>query len=179
MSDSETLESRVREAVVSVPDFPEEGSLFRDMTPVLHDHRLFGEVTDYFRRRYQGEGIDQIAAIESRGFIFGSALAPSLGVGMSLVRKPGKLPREVHRTEYELEYGTDTLEIHVDAIDEGDRVVVIDDLLATGGTCKASVDLVESCGGEVVECGFLIELGGLDGRDKLSGYDVHSLVEYE
>jgi adenine phosphoribosyltransferase len=162
-----------------VPDFPEEGIQFRDMTPLLHDHRLFGEVTDYFRRRYQGEGIDQIAAIESRGFIFGSALAPALGVAMSLVRKPGKLPREVHRAEYELEYGKDTLEIHTDAIDPGERVVVIDDLLATGGTCSATVDLIESCGGEVVECGFLLELGDLDGRERLSGYDVHSIVNYE
>lgn len=172
------LEARLKETIADIPDFPKEGILFRDITTVLHDHGLFRKVIDHWSERYADAELDHIASIESRGFIFGAALAHHLGVSMSLVRKPGKLPREVYRAEYELEYGTDTLELHKDAMDEGARVLVIDDLLATGGTCKAAVDLVEKCGGEVYECTFLIELADLGGREKFAEQETYSIVTY-
>lgn len=173
------LEPRLKSAIETIPDFPEEGVLYRDITPILQDHGLLQEVTYHFCERYSRSELDRLAAIESRGFLFGAAIAHELGVGLSLVRKPGKLPREVHRAEYELEYGTDTLEIHTDAVDEGDRVLVIDDLLATGGTARAAMELVEACGGEVHECAFVIELESLEGRDQLESHDIYSLVTYE
>lgn len=172
------LEARIKETIRDIPDFPEEGVLFRDITTVLHDNELFRSVTNRFTERYTGEDIDHIAAIESRGFIFGSALAHDLGVSMSLVRKPGKLPREHYRVEYELEYGTDALELHKDATDPDSRVVIVDDLLATGGTCAAAAELVEKCDSEVVECAFLLELSDLDGRERIGDYDVFSLAIY-
>lgn len=173
------IERRIKEAVREIPDFPEEGVLYRDITPILHDNELFRDVTNHLTERYQGEGIDHIAAIESRGFIFGSALAHDLGVSMSLVRKPGKLPREHHRVEYELEYGTDALELHKDAVAPGSKVLVVDDLLATGGTARASIELVEKCGAEVAECAFIIELADLEGRARFADYDVYSAAIYD
>jgi adenine phosphoribosyltransferase len=172
------LERRIKEIIDDIPDFPEEGILFRDITPLLHDSGMFREVVDFFADRYADRGIDHIAAIESRGFIFGAALAHALGDSMSLIRKPGKLPRDVHRVEYELEYGTDVLEIHTDAVAPDSDVVIIDDLLATGGTCKAAIDLVEKCGANVVECAFLLELSDLEGRAKFPDQDVLSLAIY-
>ena len=173
------LEARIKETIEDIPDFPEEGILFRDITPVLHDNELFREVTNHLTERYDGEGIDHIAAIESRGFIFGSALAHDLGVSMSLVRKPGKLPRDHYRVEYELEYGTDALELHKDATAPDSDVLIVDDLLATGGTCKAAIELIEKCGANVVECAFLIELAALGGRERFADYDVYSLAIYD
>ncbi|MFB6265061.1 MAG: adenine phosphoribosyltransferase [Bradymonadaceae bacterium] len=173
------LETRLKSAIRNVPDFPEEGVTYRDITPILHDVELFHDLTMHFRDRYDGEEIDHVAAIESRGFIFGGALAQALDTSMSLVRKPGKLPRETYTVEYELEYGTDTLELHTDAMSEGAQVLVVDDLLATGGTCRAANRLVERAGGEIVECAFVIELTSLGGRDRLTGWDVHSLATYE
>lgn len=172
------LERRIKEIIDDIPDFPEEGILFRDITPLLHDSGMFRAVVDFFADRYAARGIDHIAAIESRGFIFGAALAHALGDSMSLIRKPGKLPRETHRVEYELEYGTDTLEIHTDAVAPDSDVVIIDDLLATGGTCRAAIDLVEKCGANVVECAFLLELADLKGREKFPDHDVLSLAIY-
>lgn len=172
------LEARIKSTIREIPDFPEEGVLFRDITTVLHDNELFRDVTNAFTQRYWDAGLDHIAAIESRGFIFGSALAHDLGVSMSLVRKPGKLPRAHYRAEYELEYGTDVLELHEDATEPGSRVLVIDDLLATGGTCSAAVELVEMCGAEVVECAFLLELSDLGGRERIGDYDIFSLAIY-
>lgn len=178
-TDGDALEKRIKEAIVEIPDFPEEGVLFRDITPLLHDNALFRDVTTHLTERYDGQGIDHVAAIESRGFIFGSALAHDLGVSMSLVRKPGKLPRDHYRVEYELEYGTDALELHEDAADPGADVVIVDDLLATGGTCRAAIDLMEKCEANVVECAFLLELAELGGREKFPDHDVYSLAIYE
>ncbi len=172
------LEGRIKSAVHEIPDFPEEGVLYRDITPILHDHELFCDVTARLGERYAGRGIEQVAAIESRGFIFGSALAHELGVGMSLVRKPGKLPRDHHRVEYELEYGTDVLELHEDAAERGEKVLIVDDLLATGGTCRAAIELVERCGAEVIECAFVLELADLAGRERLGDYPTYSLAVY-
>lgn len=173
------IERRIKDAVREIPDFPEDGVLYRDITPILHDNELFRDVTNHLTERCQGEGIDHIAAIESRGFIFGSALAHDLGVSMSLVRKPGKLPREHHRVEYELEYGTDALELHKDAVAPGSKVLVVDDLLATGGTARASIELVEKCGAEVAECAFIIELADLEGRSRFADYEVYSAAIYD
>jgi adenine phosphoribosyltransferase len=173
------LQTRLRSTIAEIPDFPEEGVLYRDITPILEDHGLFRELIYHFCERYSSSDLDRIAAIESRGFLFGSAIAHELGVGLSLVRKPGKLPREVHRVEYELEYGTDALEIHTDALESSDRVLVVDDLLATGGTAGATVELVEACGADLVEMAFVIELADLGGREHLDDYDVHSIVTYD
>lgn len=172
------LAERVEASIATIPDFPEEGVLYRDITPLLHDHALFRDVTDHFRDRCADRDIDRIAAIESRGFLFGAPLAHAMDVSLALVRKPGKLPRETFEFSYELEYGSDTLELHRDALEEGDRILVVDDLLATGGTARAATQLVEKGGGEVVECAFLIELSDLEGREHIGDYDVYSLVEF-
>lgn len=172
------LIDRIQATIRDVPDFPKEGILFKDITPVLEDGALFAEITEHFRARYEGQNIDAILGIESRGFIFGAPLANALGVGLVLVRKPGKLPAEKVGIDYELEYGTDRLEIHADAIDPGARVVVVDDLLATGGTCSATVTLAKQLGAEVVECAFLIELGFLSGRDRVDS-ECYAMIEVD
>ena len=174
----ETLEKRIKAGIRDVPDFPEEGVVFKDITPLLNCPELFHEVIEHFRSRYDGRGIDHVVAIESRGFLFGAPLAYAMGVGLSLVRKPGKLPSNTFGVDYALEYGTDRVEMHVDGVEDDSRVVVVDDVLATGGTAAASCDLVERCGATVVECAFLIELDFLKGRDKLEGHEVHSLALY-
>ncbi|MCK5688669.1 adenine phosphoribosyltransferase [Myxococcota bacterium] len=168
----------VAKIIRAVPDFPKEGILFRDITPVLADAKAFERVIDVLVERYQGQNIQQIAAIESRGFIFGAPLALRLGVGLTLIRKPGKLPCETISASYELEYGTDTLEMHADALTQGDRVVIIDDLIATGGTAQAAARLVREAGGDVAEMVAIIELSALDGRKKLEDVPVHSLLSY-
>jgi adenine phosphoribosyltransferase len=178
MSDPTALADRVRAAVREIPDFPTEGIMFKDITPVLQDGELFSEVTEYFAERCRDRGINKVVGIESRGFIFGAALAHELSVGLTLVRKPGKLPYDLVGVDYELEYGTDRVEMHVDGIDPNDRVVLIDDLLATGGTAAAAAKLVDRVGGEIVEAVFLIELGFLNGREKLGDMELHSLVKY-
>jgi adenine phosphoribosyltransferase len=161
-----------------VPDFPVEGILFRDVTPLLRDAAALREVVHLFAQRYQDSRVDVVAGIESRGFIFGAPLAVELGVGFVPIRKLGKLPAERVRREYALEYGTNVLEMHVDAIRPGERVLLVDDLLATGGTARASAELIEHVGGEVVSVAFVIELEFLNGRQRLAGYDVFSLVRY-
>lgn len=174
----DTLEKRIKAGIRDIPDFPQEGVVFKDITPLLNQPALFHEVVEHFKARYQGRDIDHVVAIESRGFLFGAPLAYAMGVGLSLVRKPGKLPHKTFGVDYDLEYGTDRVEMHVDGVEDGSRVVVVDDVLATGGTAEATCTLVEKCGAQVVECGFLIELDFLSGRDKLAGHEVHSLAVY-
>lgn len=167
-----------QEQIRDIPDFPKPGIVFKDITPLLADGEAFAAVIDELADCI-GDDVDAIVGIESRGFIFGAALAQRLGMGLITVRKPGKLPAEVLSIEYELEYGVDRLEIHRDALTEGHRVVVVDDLLATGGTAAATVQLIRNLGAEVDACLFVIELGFLNGREALSGTTTHSLLNYE
>ena len=168
------LKARIRD----IPDFPKAGILFRDITPLLADAAAWHATVDAFVQRYRDK-VDVVLGIESRGFIVGSAVAYGLGRGIALVRKPGKLPYQTHSASYELEYGRDTLEIHRDALSKGHRVLVIDDLLATGGTASAAVELVQRCGGNVVACAFIIELAFLGGRRKISHLPIVSLIVYQ
>ena len=170
--------SDLRSFVRDIPDFPKPGIVFKDITPLLADRGAFRATVDRFVERYRGRA-EVVLGIESRGFIIGAAVAYGLGTGLALVRKPGKLPSQTHAARYELEYGSDSLEIHHDALGDHRRVLVVDDLLATGGTASAAVQLVERCGGEVVACAFVIELGFLGGRRRLAGYEVFSLLDYE
>ena len=167
-------ESLVRD----VPDFPKPGILFKDITPVVQDPAALKEVIEKFAEWGRGLKADVVVGIEARGFIFGAPLAIELGISFVPLRKLGKLPGERVTEEYALEYGTNTVEMHVDAIKPGQRVIVIDDLLATGGTAAAACRLSERIGGEVVGCGFLIELDFLEGRKILSSYEIHSLIRY-
>lgn len=171
-SDMELLRSCVRD----VPDFPKPGILFKDITPVLQNAEAFQLAMEEMARRVRGVVVDKVVAIESRGFIFGSALALSIKAGLSIVRKPRKLPYKTVQVEYSLEYGTDILEMHVDALTSGDQVVIVDDILATGGTAKATAELVEKMGGKVRTCLFFSELVFLKGREKLKPYRVESLL---
>ncbi|MBS3170595.1 adenine phosphoribosyltransferase [Candidatus Woesearchaeota archaeon] len=168
----------IKEKIRLVPDFPKQGVLFRDITTLLKDPNGLRDVMKYFKIRYKGRKIDKVVGIESRGFILGATLAYMLGVGFVPVRKANKLPAHTRRIDYALEYGTDSLEIHTDSILPGERVLLIDDLLATGGTAKATTQLIESLGGIVTECAFLIEISNLKGREKLPDYNIFSLVEY-
>ncbi len=172
--DLDLVKARVRD----VPDFPKKGIVFKDITPVLADRVAYRLVIDALAERYRPSALDRIVAIESRGFLFGSALAYKLGVGLAIVRKPGKLPWEKVRETYTLEYGTDSLEMHTDGIHRGERVLVVDDLLATGGTAEAVGRLVRGRGGEVHEYAFVVELGFLKGRDRLGKDKVHALLTY-
>ena len=169
---------RIEDYIRSIPDFPEPGIIFRDITTVLADADGFKLAIDEFLKKLEGVDFDVVVGAESRGFIFGAPLAYALGKPFVLVRKKGKLPCETIEQEYELEYGKATVEMHVDAIKPGQRVVIVDDLIATGGTIRAAMDLVERLGGEVVKAVFLIELAGLNGRKKLDGYDVDAVVTY-
>lgn len=162
----------------SIPDFPQPGVLFRDITPVLHCPRAMREVVGEMADYAESRGADVIACIESRGFVFGSPVAMQLRLPIVPVRKSGKLPWETVRCEYALEYGTGAMEMHKDAVQPGQKVVIVDDLLATGGTAAAAAKLVEELGGEVAGLAFLIELLPLNGRDRLVGYDVHSLIQF-
>jgi adenine phosphoribosyltransferase len=161
-----------------VPDFPKPGINFYDITTLLKDPAGLAAVLDEFRRRFDGRGIQKVIGIEARGFIFAPAVAYAIGAGFVPVRKPKKLPAAVHSVEYQLEYGSDRLEIHRDAISGGERVLIVDDVLATGGTAQAVCRLVEDSGGQVIGLGFLIELIFLKGREKLQGRAVESLVLY-
>ncbi|MCK6630230.1 MAG: adenine phosphoribosyltransferase [Anaerolineae bacterium] len=163
----------------SVPDFPIAGILFYDITTLLKNPIALKESIDRLTGQYQNAGVDLVVGIESRGFIFGIPLAYNLGVGFVPVRKPGKLPAATIAESYALEYGTNTLEVHVDAIEKGQKVLIVDDLLATGGTAKATCGLVEKLGGQVVGLAFAIELTFLNGRDILKGYNVFSLLQYD
>jgi len=168
----------VRARVRDVPDFPQRGIVFKDITPVLAEAALFRQVVDAFVARWRGEQIDRVVGIESRGFLFAAPLAYALGSGVTVVRKPGKLPWHVIREVYALEYGENALELHVDAVQPGDRVLVVDDVLATGGTADATGRLVARQGGTLVGFSFLVELGFLDGAKRLGPERVHSLLKY-
>jgi adenine phosphoribosyltransferase len=169
------LADDVRRTLRDVPDFPKPGVLFKDITPVVADAALFARVAEWMSVEYAN--VDKIVAIESRGFLFGAAMVEKTGAGMVLARKPGKLPHTVVSVDYALEYGSATLQVHTDAIQPGDRCVIVDDLLATGGTAAAAVELVQRLGGEVLGTLFLVELTFLDGRRKLHGTPVTSLVQ--
>src|SRR4051794_1487347 len=169
------LASRIRD----IPDFPKPGILYKDITPLLLDggalRQAVGDLADWARPR----GVDYVVAAEARGFILGAALAIELGAGFVPARKPGKLPAETISADYILEYGVDSLEMHSDALAHGARVLIHDDLLATGGTARALADLVQGVGAEVMGCAFLVELGFLGGRERLAGYDVHALISFD
>ncbi|HEY3705330.1 MAG TPA: adenine phosphoribosyltransferase [Terracidiphilus sp.] len=165
--------------VRTVPDFPKPGILFYDITTLLKDKTGFAQLIDAMAAHYLSRKIDLVLGIEARGFIFGPALAYRLNAGFVPVRKPRKLPAPVARVSYDLEYGTDTLEIHLDAIQPGQSVILVDDLLATGGTMQATVKLVKQLGGEIAGLGFAVELDFLKGRDRFPGYDVFSLLHYD
>jgi adenine phosphoribosyltransferase len=170
---------KVEDYVKSIPDFPEPGIIFRDVTSVVQDPDGLKLSIDELIRKLDGVDFDVVAGLESRGFVFGMPVAYALGKGFVMVRKKGKLPRETVSCSYDLEYGSASIEIHRDAILPGQRVVVIDDLIATGGSAQAACKLVEELGGTVVKVLFLMELAGLKGRDKLQGYDVESVIVYE
>lgn len=170
---------RIEDYVTTIPDFPKKGVMFRDVTTVIEDPDGLRLAVDRMAEMLDGVGFDSIAGLEARGFIFGAALACRFGTGFVAIRKKGKLPRETVSESYELEYGTAEIEVHTDSVKPGDRVVVVDDLLATGGTASAACRLVERLGGKVAKVCFLMELKGLRGREKLEGYDVESAVSYE
>ena len=167
----------LKKLIRDIPDFPQPGILFRDVTPLLRDAAAFREVTAALAERFRGR-VDAVAGIESRGFIFGAPLAAELGVGFIPIRKAGKLPGDKLALEYALEYGTSILEIHTDAVRHGERILLVDDLLATGGTARAAAGLIEAVGGSVAGIAFVIELLFLDGRKALDGFDVHALLAY-
>lgn len=168
----------LKKYIATIPDFPEEGILFRDITPLMANGEAFKEATRLFTEYAVKVGAEVIVGPESRGFIFGCPVATELGIGFVPVRKPGKLPRETISYKYDLEYGSNELHMHKDAIKKGQKVLVIDDLLATGGTIEATVSLVKEYGAEVVGCAFLIELTDLQGRDKLDNIDVYTILKY-
>jgi adenine phosphoribosyltransferase len=161
-----------------VPDFPKEGIIFKDITTLIKDPEAFKEAVEVLADHYTGRQVDLVAAVEARGYIFGAPIALKLGAGFIPVRKVGKLPAETLREEYELEYGTDAVEMHKDAIQAGQKVLIVDDLIATGGSAQATARLVERLGGEVVGIAFLIELTFLHGVDRLKKYDVYTVIEY-
>jgi len=170
--------SFLKKYIRDIPDFPKKGIIFKDITTLLKDGKAFKDAMDIFYKRYKNKKIDKVAAIESRGFIFGGALANSLGSGFVPVRKKGKLPAKALSITYQLEYGSDTLEMHCDAIEKGDNVLIIDDLLATGGTASAVSQIIEKIGGKIVEVAFLIELEFLHGREKLKNHQIFSIIKY-
>jgi len=172
--DAETIKAAIRD----VPDFPKPGILFKDITPVLSDRDLFRASVDLFADHLADVKIDKVASIDARGFLFGGALADRLGAGLVPIRKKGKLPYSVVEKTYDLEYGTATLTVHEDAFEAGERVVLLDDVLATGGTAAASAALIEMVGGKVVEIDFLLELTFLNGREKIRGYDIFCPIAF-
>ena len=170
----EMLKSKIRD----ISDFPKQGIIFKDITPLLGDPQAFNMVINLLADRYISQYIDRVVGVEARGFILGAALAYKLNTGLILVRKPGKLPADTLKAAYELEYGVDQLEIHRDALTPGSRVVLVDDVIATGGTIRAALDLIKKLQCEVVELAFLIELCALNGRQRLRGYEIFSLFQY-
>jgi adenine phosphoribosyltransferase len=172
------MELLAKRLIRDIKDFPKAGIVFKDIAPVLYDPEAFREVVDRMLAYARDRNVDAVVGIESRGFIFAAPLALALNAGFVPVRKLGKLPGETLRTEYSLEYGTNTVEMQKDAVKSGQRVLIVDDLLATGGTSAAAAELVEKLGGEIVGMVYLVELGFLNGREALQGYDIHSLIEY-
>ncbi|HKJ98492.1 MAG TPA: adenine phosphoribosyltransferase [Desulfotignum sp.] len=169
----------LKKTIRSIPDWPIPGVVFRDLTTLMQDPEAFKYSCDILFQRYCDKGIDKIVGIDARGFVFGGVLAYKLGIGFVPVRKVGKLPFRIIQENYDLEYGTDTLEIHQDGIIAGEKVVVVDDLIATGGTVGATVKLVRKLGGDIVECAFIVELPDLKGRDQITGCPVFSMVAFE
>jgi adenine phosphoribosyltransferase len=169
---------KLKQSIRDVPDFPKKGILFKDITTLCKDPAMFQRMVDLLGHRYVGKGVELVVGIEARGFIVGAALAYKLGAGVVLVRKPGKLPHKTHKASYSLEYGEDSLEVHQDAIQKGQKVIIADDLLATGGTAEAVVKLISGMEANIVECSFIIELDELRGREKLAPYPVFSLIQY-
>lgn len=169
----------LKKTIRTVPHWPIEGVMFRDITTLMQDPEAFKHACDLFHERYKDSEIDKVVGIDARGFIFGAVLAYHLGVGFVTVRKKGKLPSTTICEEYSLEYGTNTVEMHSDSINEGEKIVIVDDLIATGGTIAAAISLVERLGGEVVECAFVVELPELKGREQIGGYDIFTLMEFE
>ena len=168
----------LKHIIRDIPDFPKKGIIFKDITTLLQDAKSYQRMVDLLAHRYIGQQIDKVVGVEARGFIIGSVLAYKLGAGVVLVRKPGKLPSETFSKTYDLEYGTDTLEIHKDAIKPGEKILIADDLLATGGTMAAVVDMVKQQGGDIVECCFMTELTFLEGRKRLPEGKVYSLLQF-
>ena len=175
MNTLESIKSKIR----TIPDFPKKGIMFRDITTLLRDAQGLHDVIEQFYLRYKDKKLKYVVGIESRGFIIGGALAERLGIGFIPVRKKGKLPGEKVQLSYDLEYGSDTIEIHKDAFQKGDRILILDDLIATGGTAAAACRLVESLGAVIVEAAFIVELPALRGREKLSKYPIYCMVEFE
>ena len=171
--------TQLSEAIRSIPDFPKKGIVFRDITTLLKNADSLRHAVNLLTQRYENSKIDKVVSIESRGFILGSALAVSLGAGFVPIRKKGKLPAEVISEQYALEYGTDVIEMHMDALRSGERILLHDDLLATGGTMCAAIRLVEKLQAHIVGISFLIELSFLHGRQKLNNYDIYSLIKYD
>ena len=171
----EYIKSKVR----SIPNWPIKGVIFRDITTLLQDPKAFKEISSIFYSRYAHQKVDKIVGIDARGFLFGAVLAYKLGIGFIPVRKKGKLPYKTVGESYTLEYGEETVEIHEDAIQQGERIVIVDDLMATGGTISAAVNLVEKLGGDIMECAFVIELPDLKGRQKIANQTIYSILEFE
>src|SRR5258706_3999132 len=176
MSDHSATLAEIQKAIRNIPDFPKPGIQFKDITPVLADPRLFAETIDLLLDGYKPGSVDAVVGIDARGFIFAAAAALKLNAGFIPIRKKGKLPYSTHEQSYDLEYGTNTVAIHTDALKAGTRVLLIDDLLATGGTAQAAAQLVQKNGAEILEISFLIELSFLNGRDKLRNFPVRSLI---
>ncbi|MCD6453775.1 MAG: adenine phosphoribosyltransferase [Candidatus Aminicenantes bacterium] len=168
----------LKKFIRDVPDFPVKGIVFKDITPLLLNHEAFSTAVDSMTKPFEGEKIDKILAIESRGFIFGAPMALKLGAGLIIARKQGKLPWKKVKKTYTLEYGEEILEVHQDAIEKDDRILIVDDLIATGGTARAMAELVEEMGGKVAGCAFLVELTFLEGRKLLKGYRVETIIKY-
>ena len=173
------MQEYIQSKIIAIVDFPKKGIIFRDITTAVKDPQAMRYMIDYLTEVYKDKRIDYVAGIESRGFIFGAALAYKLGAGFVVIRKPGKLPADTISQEYELEYGTDKIEMHADAVEAGKKVLVVDDLLATGGTVDAAVKLLKKVGADVVGAAFIIELSDLGGREKLKDIDVVSMVQFE
>lgn len=169
---------KLTDYIRDVKDFPKPGIIFKDISPLLSNKEALKEAIEALAEPFRGQRIDYVAAVEARGFIFGSAVAKELGAGFIPIRKPGKLPFDTNSVTYDLEYGSDTLEVHVDAVEAGDRVLMVDDLLATGGTMAAACELIEKLGASISGLTFLIELAFLSGRDKLKSYPVHTVISY-
>lgn len=175
---TQELQNEIKSFIRDVPNFPKEGILFRDITPFLENPQIFKKTIQHLKEKYSKYNISKVVGIEARGFIIASPLALEINAGFVPVRKKGKLPYKTESITYQLEYGTDTLQIHADAIKKGEKVLIVDDVLATGGTAKAVCELIERLGGEIVSIFMLIELEALKGREKLSGYELYSLVKY-